>query len=153
MGYFFGSMYCWFEDLFGIDLANYLWGQATELQTTNMFMSIGLWMLAISLGFSIIYYYVWNPSKSYWWKWLIFLCVNAAINFIFGWQRTLSDYYADLMKYSVVKNGKEIWLNLNISDVDCVSFGVANMILSIMWFFLISCAIKWWSCGNSHCPF
>ena len=70
MGYFFGSMYCWFEDLFGIDLANYLWGQATELQTTNMFMSIGLWMLAISLGFSIIYYYVWNPSKSYWWKWL-----------------------------------------------------------------------------------
>lgn len=26
MGEFFGSIYCWFEEFFGLDLANYLWG-------------------------------------------------------------------------------------------------------------------------------
>ena len=29
MGEFFGSIYCWFEEFFGLDLANYLWGESS----------------------------------------------------------------------------------------------------------------------------
>ena len=30
MGEFFGSIYCWFEDVFGLELANYLWGNVSQ---------------------------------------------------------------------------------------------------------------------------
>ena len=36
MGEFFGSVYCWFEDVFGLELANYLWGNLSPDQQTNM---------------------------------------------------------------------------------------------------------------------
>ena len=38
MGQFFGSIYCWFEDFFGLELANYMWGLASPEQTTNLFI-------------------------------------------------------------------------------------------------------------------
>lgn len=38
MGQFFGSIYCLFEDLFGLDLANYLWGLASPESQTNAFI-------------------------------------------------------------------------------------------------------------------
>ena len=68
MGEFFGSIYCWFEDFFGIDLANYLWGESSLAQTTNMFIGIGLTMFLISLALVVVYYYVVDhPRISNWW--------------------------------------------------------------------------------------
>lgn len=49
MGEFFGSIYCWFEDVFGLELANYLWGNVSPDQQTNMYVPIGFTMLAVSL--------------------------------------------------------------------------------------------------------
>ena len=74
MGEFFGSMYCWlFEDFFGIDLANYLWGEATEMQQANMFIGIGLTMFGISLFIMVLYYYIVNhPKLCHLWGWLLF---------------------------------------------------------------------------------
>lgn len=37
MGELFGSIYCWFEEFFGIELANYLWGQSSPLSQTNSY--------------------------------------------------------------------------------------------------------------------
>lgn len=99
MGEFFGSMYCWlFEDFFGLELANYLWGEASPKQLSNMFIGIGLSLLCISFLISVVYYYIVDhPRLSNWWGWSIFLGVNAAINFVVGWQWVLKDYYDGLM--------------------------------------------------------
>ena len=87
MGEFFGSIYCWFEEFFGLDLANYLWGEASPQSQTNAFIGIGLTMLGISLGVVLIYYYAVNhPRLNNWWGWGIFLLINAVINFIVGWR-------------------------------------------------------------------
>lgn len=29
MGEFFGSIYCWFEDFFGLELSEYMWGSSS----------------------------------------------------------------------------------------------------------------------------
>ena len=153
MGEFFGSMYCWpFENFFGLELADYLWGQASPKQLSNMLIGIGLSMLCISFVMVVIYYYIINhPRLSNWWGWLIFLGINAAINFIVGWQWVLDDKYGKLMVTKSATTGKEVELLINESDI--LAFGVTNMILAILWFFIFSYVFKWWSTNCSHAPF
>lgn len=70
MGELFGSIYCWFEDFFGIELANYLWGQSSPLSQTNSYIGIGWTMLGISLVIVLTFYYAVNhPRLNHWWGW------------------------------------------------------------------------------------
>lgn len=152
MGEFFGSIYCWLEEFFGLELADYLWGVSSPDQTSNMFIGIGMSMLAISLVMAICYYYIVNhPRLNNWWGWLIFAGVNAFINFIVGWQWVLRDYYDDLM-YEISKTTGEK-VSLSIDESDILAFGVTNMINSIIAFIIISFIIKWWSSNCSRAPF
>lgn len=152
MGEFFGSIYCWFEDFFGLDLANYLWGEASVSQDTNMFIGIGLTMLLVSLAIAVIYYYVINhPRLHNWWGWLIFFGINALINFLTGWQWVLKDYYAGKMVETDKVTGKLV--DLSIDESDILAFGVSDMIIGMLAFIIISYLIKWWSTNCSHAPF
>ncbi len=152
MGEFFGSIYCWLEDFFGIELANYLWGESAPEQLSNMFIGIGLSMTLISLAISVLYYYVIDhPRLSNWWGWLIFLVVNAVINFIVGWQWVLKDYYDGKMVTVSKTTGKVEDLPIYTSDI--LAFGVTNMIDALLAFILISYIIKWWSNNCSRAPF
>ena len=118
MGEFFGSIYCWFEEFFGLDLANYLWGESSPQQVTNMFIGIGLTMLLVSFAIVVVYYYVVNhPKLSNWWGWLIFFGSNAVINFIIGWQWVLKDYYAGKMVETDKTTGKPVGLPISESDI------------------------------------
>ena len=148
MGEFFGSLYCTpFEDFFGLDLAEYLWGYSSPEQTSNMFIGIGLWMFGISAVIAILYYYVLqNPRIGRWWGWMIFMGANAIINFFLGWQLVLKDMYSGLM---VDGNG----MDLPISEDNILCFGVSNMLISILVFFVISLIIKWWSRDCARAPF
>ena len=152
MGEFFGSIYCWFEDFFGIELANYLWGQSSPEVTTNQFIGIGFTMLGISLAMVLIYYYAVNhPRLNNWWGWGIFLVVNAIINFFVGWQWVLADYHNGLMyRINPATNLKE---PLNIGTFEIACFGVSNMFLSIIAFIIFSFIVKWWSTNCSRAPF
>lgn len=152
MGEFFGSIYCWLDQFFGLELANYLWGLTSPYQQGNMFIGIGLSMLGITLLMAVVYYYaIDHPRLNSWWGWGISLAVNAIINFIVGWHWVLKDYYA----------GKMVGLNpitgkleaLLISQSDIAAFGVTNMLDAIIAFFIFSCIIKWWSTNCSHAPF
>ena len=148
MGEIFGSIYCWFEDFFGLELADYLWGISSPLQTTNMFVSFGLVMLCLSALFMVVFYYVLNhPKCNTWWGWLIFLVLNAGVNFIYGWRCLCSDFYNDKM---VDANGDAL---VGIAESNFLCFGVSNAILSIVWFFFFSLVGKWWSTNCSHTPF
>ena len=152
MGEFFGSIYCWFEEFFGLDLANYLWGEASPQSQTNAFIGIGLTMLGISLGVVLIYYYAVNhPRLNNWWGWGIFLLINAVINFIVGWQWVLKDYYDGKMVAIDPSTNMEVPLNIGNSEILC--FGVSNMILSICTFTIFSFIVKWWSTNCSRAPF
>ena len=152
MGEFFGSIYCWFEEFFGLDIANYLWGEASPQSQTNAFIGIGLAMLGISLGVVLIYYYAVNhPRLNNWWGWGIFLLINAVINFIVGWQWVLKDYYDGKMVAIDPSTNLEVPLNIGSSEILC--FGVSNMILSIIAFIIFSFIVKWWSTNCSRAPF
>ncbi len=152
MGELFGDLYCWLEDFFGLELADYLWGLSSPQQTGNMFIGIGMTMLCISLILTIVYYYLLNhPRLNNWWGWSIFLAVNAFLNFVVGWQWVLKDYYDGLMVKISPETGKEI--DLAISESDILAFGVTNMINSIIAFIIFSYIIKWWSTNCSRAPF
>lgn len=151
MGNFFGSIYCWFEDFFGLELADYLWGLSSPLATTNSFIGIGWAMLGISLAMVLVYYYVVDhPRLSTWWGWGIFLIVNAVINFIVGWQWVLKDYYDG--KMVSIDPSTNLWSPLNIGGGEILCFGVSNMFLSILAFIILSFIFKWWSTNCSHSP-
>lgn len=142
IGQFFGSFYCWlFEDLFGLDLANYLWGQTSPTMTSNMFIPIGLSMFGISLLVMVLYYYVINhPRLCSLWGWLIFLGVNFALNFLVGWQWVLSHLYEGKMVY---ENVEHQMVPLPIDETNCLWFGLANSLLSIIVFIAFTYMFKW----------
>lgn len=152
MGEFFGSIYCWLDEFFSLELADYLWGLSSPEQTSNMFIGIGLSMLCVSFIVTVCYYYLINhPHLNNWWGWLIFLGINALINFIIGWQWVLKDFYADFMKEKVAATGQLV--DLPIYPDDILAFGVTNMIDAIIAFVLFSYIIKWWSTNCSRAPF
>lgn len=151
MGELFGSLYCIFEDFFGLELAEYLWGNSSPDSTTNSFIGIGFWMLGISLAMTLIYYYAVNhPKLNNWWGWGIFLLTNAVINFIVGWQIVLRDYYDGLMVSIDPSTNTKVPLIIGESEILC--FGVSNMLLSILAFILFTFIFKWWSSNCSHAP-
>lgn len=152
MGELFGSIYCWFEDFFGIELANYLWGQSSPLSQTNSYIGIGWTMLGISLATVLIFYYAINhPRLNHWWGWGIFLVVNALINFIVGWQFVLKDYYEG--KMVTIDPATNLQTPLNIGESEIICFGVSNMFLSILAFIFFTFIFKWWSTNCSRAPF
>lgn len=152
MDQFFGSLYCWLEDFFGLPLADYLWGVSSPKQTSVMFIGIGLTMVVVSFAMVVLYYYIVNhPRLNNWWGWTVFLAINAAINYVVGWQWVLKDYYNDLMVKLDPATGKEVDLPIFPSDI--IAFGVTNMIDAIIAFIFFSYIIKWWSTNCSRAPF
>lgn len=153
MGEFFGSIYCWLEDFFGLPLADYMWGLSSPESQNNSFIGIGLIMLGISLFMVICYYYIINhPRLNNWWGWLIFLGINAVINFVAGWQYVLRDYYNNKMVGYDPSNPTQL-IPLNIGESDILCFGASNMLLSIIAFVIFSYSFKWWSINCSRAPF
>ena len=152
MGEFFGSIYCWFEEFFGIELANYLWGESSLLSQTNSFIGIGWSMFGISFAMVLIYYYVINhPQLNHWWGWIIFLVINGIINFIVGWQWVLKDYYDG--KMITIDPATNLQMPLNIGESEIIYFGVSNMFISVIAFIVFSFILKWWSTNSSRAPF
>ncbi|MEI3136711.1 MAG: hypothetical protein V8T66_09720 [Phocaeicola sp.] len=152
MGEFFGSIYCWFEEFFGIELANYLWGESSLLSQTNSFIGIGWSMFGISFAMVLIYYYVINhPQLNHWWGWIIFLVINGIINFIVGWQWVLKDYYDG--KMITIDPATNLQMPLNIGESEIIYFGVSNMFISVIVFIVFSFILKWWSTNCSRAPF
>lgn len=152
MGEFFGSIYCWFEEFFGIELANYLWGESSLLSQTNSFIGIGWSMFGISFAMVLIYYYVINhPQLNHWWGWILFLVINGIINFIVGWQWVLKDYYDG--KMITIDPATNLQMPLNIGESEIIYFGVSNMFISVIVFIVFSFILKWWSTNCSRAPF
>jgi len=154
----FGDIYCWFEPLFGQNLAEHLWGYNCETLAyeRNAFNTIGLITLAISFLIVMIYYYGINhPRFNRWWSWLIILGITGTINLFIGYYWTATDfhygYIGDCLMY--VRDADGVIISHLIHESDCWKFGVANFIVSIGFFTILSFIFKWWSTNCKRSPF
>lgn len=121
MGEFFGSIYCWFEDVFGLELANYLWGNVSPDQQANMYVPIGFTMLGATLVVCLLYYYIIDhPRMAKWWGWLVFWGANAVVNFLVGWQWVLRHYYLGYM-IGIDPSTKKNMTLISLMEICCVS--------------------------------
>jgi len=158
MGELLGSMYGWFESLFGQHLGDYLWGYNCETQAydnRNLFTQTGLAAIAISLVFVLVYYYLINhPRFNRGWHWCLVLLVSSLLNFFIAGGRVVSDFtngrIGDCLMYARDANGKIV--SQLIYKSDCWMFGVANAFVAALFFILFSFIFKWWSRNCKHVP-
>lgn len=145
MSDFFASIYE-FLGVYSTDLAEHLRGYDLACQDyigTNYYVLCGIWMIVLSLIFMILYYYVFSrPALAKVIYWLLFMLVNAIINYLiaFGYS------YNDLATGSYCGE-------LSFSIVDCSGFGLMNAIWSAIAFFLFSLIGKWGSNDCRKIPF
>jgi len=158
------NIYSWLNPIYGTELYDYLKGNDCDgvFIGPNHFVTIGIMVLAISLITFFIYYYVINhPRFNRWWHWLIFLLLNAIINLLTGFGYIYTKLYSgqipacfayrelqqtdDGSIYGV--EGTEI-----LSNTSCWQFGIANAIIAVVLFVIISFGLKWWSNNCKHSP-
>lgn len=153
---FFQTIYKWFKALFGQELFDYFRGYDSikeEIIGSNQFISIGIITVVITFLFMLLYYYVINhPRFNQWWSWLIVLVFVGLVNLFVGYGLTPSlsggNIPASLM--TQLEDGNSIPL---IGQIECWGFGLANSIVSIMWFIVFSLCFKWWSRNCKYSPF
>lgn len=148
----FAGVYRLFADLFGPTLASYLEGTAAAGQPGDMFVPIGLTMLAVTAVAVVLFYFVINyPSFNNLVSWLTALAVNAAVNLLIGWQWTAGHYEEGKMVSTDPATG--LSTPLPVTGDDLLGFGIANAILSAIFFLIFSYCVKWWSTNCSRAPF
>ena len=155
---FLGNIYCWFESIFGSNLADHLWGYDCLTQSysnPNIFNQIGSLTIFIALFLVIIFYYIINhPRFNRWWNWLIILGVAGLICLIIGYAWTINDFLngniSDCLMYTRDENNNII--SQHIFKTDCWMFGLANMFVSFLFFIVFSLTLKWGSRNCKHSP-
>ena len=154
-----GRIYCFLESLFGEQLGEYLWGYNCETDDyTNplLFPRIALWTLAISLLIGVLYYYIINNTRfNRWWSWLITLFSNSLICFVFTYWWIKEDYLnnliGDCLLYLRDDSGNII--EHYITESNFWGFSLANAIISLFVFFILSMILKWGSRSCRQSPF
>lgn len=154
-----GNIYDWFQSFYGQSLSYYLWGfdPATGgFTNSNIYNLVGLITLVISLLFVVTFYYIFNhPRLCKWWSWLIALGINGSIALLIGysivWSKYLNGYIPQGLVYTTDADGNIASI---LIDNACVwGFGIANMFVSMIMFFILSFTLKWWSSSAKHVPF
>lgn len=152
MGNFIGSVYCIFEGLFGSELANYLWGNASPEQTDNLYVTVGLSMFVISIVFAFLFYkIVDHPKFNTKLAWGISAIVNSLINFFVAFIMLLSHESQGLM-YEI-NPATQLQESLCIDHGDFIAFGASNLIIAAVIYFVISLLMKRLSTNCWTVPF
>lgn len=145
---FFVTIYCWFETLFGENLAEHMWGwdgAVGDYVKTNLFNKVGFIMIIITALICLGYYLVLNhPRFNRWWSWLIVLGIVGFLNLMIGFYFPYRDLVYDNISEDIVDY---------ITVSNCWSFGMANLILSISFFLIFSLIIKGLSSNCKLTPF
>lgn len=124
---FFNTIYFWTNELYSLELDNYLY-------ETPGYIRIGLVTVILSFLFSAIYYYLYKPVKKQTIWWFGFFGFSALINFIYTLWYTMTP---------LINN--EIESVKRWSYLDCIFMGVADIIWSFTFYILAALILKWWS--------
>ena len=122
----FNTMYYYTNNFYDVNLDNYLYA------TVPGYLRIGLVLLISSFIISALFYYLVAPVRKQTLLWFLFSLANAVINFGYALYYTLTP---------LINN--EIEPDLQWTSLDCIFFGVTNVIWSFVAFVLISFIIKW----------
>lgn len=151
----FETIYRWFTGWFGGDMADYLSGYKCPTDETdggyiaaNQFTMYGFIALGIALAMIGIYYYlIDHPRFNRLWNWLLVLVLVGISNLLIGALMTKGDLNAGNIDDCLI-NGS----NGGIFNSTTWMFGLANFVVSILFFFILSLAFKWGSrnCKHSH---
>lgn len=152
MDNFFGQLYCLFQNFFGNNLADCLWGYdcvTQEYSGTIVYGRIGLYTSLMVLFLTICYYYVFDPViRSRWYHWLAYGGCVSLVGFFFGWG--LIPSLSSIQPCLLMDETTGIQL---ITEFDRVGFGFANLLISFVGYFIFSIVIKWWSINCRYTPF
>lgn len=133
MGDFYSSL---FENLYGLDFSDYIWGTLSPVQDANLYMNFGMVMLISTLVFGIVYYFVLDRhSWSHWWCQLIAMMIPAVGNFIYGYSVLANQCNEGLMI-------DEKQNDLGFTSLDFANFGLANSLMAIIIFVGFTIIVK-----------
>ncbi len=125
-----------FENWYGVDLSDYIWGISSPVQDANLYASFGWWMLATTLLSGIVYYFVFDRhSLAHWWCWLIAMAVPMVVNFLIGYVTLANQNNEGLMI-------DEKQSDLGFTSLDFINFGISNMLMSVIVFILYTLVVK-----------
>jgi hypothetical protein len=152
----FETIYRWFASLFGGDMADYLSGYVCPSEESeggyvgnNQFAMYGIIALGIALAVMFIYYYVINhPRFNKWWSWLLMLLLVGISNFGIAIARLWDEYYTVGTAECLITGE-----NGGIDGNTAIGFGLANFIVSAIFFIIFSIGLKWWSTNCKRSPF
>lgn len=160
------NIYSWFNSLYGNYLYQYLKGNDNNgnFVGPNHFNTIGLIMIIASLLLVLIYYYVINhPRFNRWWHWGLMMIVNSVISLFVGFGYVYTKLNDGLIPaYFVYDKTTTDPSTGNISAAqDAIQvitnetawqLGIANAIIAIAFFIILSFILKWWSTNAKRSP-
>lgn len=153
-------IYRLFSSIYGENMADYLAGYDCIKEEfdvlPNLFIPIGIVAIGIALLFFVVYYYIVNSAKfNRWYHWVIVMLLVGVVNLFigYGWTSPKLPEIGECLRYLVNEDGE---LNKSIEVITNGSFwlfGLANAIVSALFFIIISFAGKWGSSQCKHTPF
>ena len=157
MGNLFGNIYYLFVGMFGQHLSDYLWGYNCQTQAFDasvVYLPIGLVMTLLTALLCAVYYFVLNhPRLNKWWHWLITAGITMVLNVLVAgiWtsEHLNNGRIASCLAFQTMNDGSAIQ---NITEYDCWMFGIANGIVSLFFFIILSAVVKRWSRNCRHTP-
>ena len=149
--YILDFIYGLFRFMYGDGLREHMWGLALDPNTgnfdyigTNLYNVCGVIALLSAILAAVFFYYIWNPARNMRPRWFIMLATAAVINLIIGF----AILYLDLINERIsLPDG------YYVSGLDSFMFGVSNLIVSAIFFFIVAIILKWRSSSNPHIPF
>ena len=104
----------------------------------------------------VLYYYIINSSRFHrWWSWLIMLFSNSLLCFFFAYWWIIEDFKNNLIGDCLLYQRDEAGTIIEsyITDSSFWGFSLANAIISLFLFFMLSMLLKWRSVNCRKSPF
>ena len=144
---FFEFFYRW-KTFYGPALFDHLKGWDDALMDYNpdynVFPSLFLWTFGIAATVFVLYYYLINsPRLSRWWHWLITMLIVAAVSYWLGFRTVITDLVQQTISSS---------LATYIGRNNAMMFGIYNMGLAVLWYFVLTLCFRRWSRNCKHSP-
>ncbi len=140
-----GTIYDLMLSLFGMDLAEHMWGwwePDGNFTKQNLFNLVGIMLIGTSLFFVLSFYFVINhPRFNRWYHWILLAILTFFCNLFIGF----SIPYADLVNQNISPD-------LTFTYTNCLGFGLVNAFYSLILFIILSFIFRWWSKNCSTCP-
>lgn len=132
---FFNTIYYYTNGFYDVLLDTYLY------QTIPGYLHVGLFNICVSFAICMVFYYLFAPVRRQTIWWFIYALINGVVNL------GISLYYTIT---PLINN--EIEPDAAWSELDCIGFGITNILWSFVFFVVFSLIVKWWSTAK-YVPF